>query len=173
MAYSRKDDFTDDGNIEGSDQENQAPDDVSEAYGPESDIGSFEQPDAPAGRGNERREVGLSERLRGIFRDEGNEDLLIDPSGRDDVVLQWLQALDLQIVGACRADERLKPLLKLNVSSGAAEDRLLAHLSQVSYIRFFFFLLLDIVFPFFFLLSVCRSSYNFYCYYYFIFKNTV
>ncbi|KAK4353823.1 hypothetical protein RND71_026017 [Anisodus tanguticus] len=45
-------------------------------------------------------------------------------------VLQWLLALDLQVMGACRADERLKPLLKLNVSAGAAEDRLLAHLSQ-------------------------------------------
>ncbi|KAI3809126.1 hypothetical protein L1987_25095 [Smallanthus sonchifolius] len=33
-------------------------------------------------------------------------------------------------MGACRADERLKPLLKLNVSSGVAEDRLLSHLSQ-------------------------------------------
>lgn len=44
--------------------------------------------------------------------------------------LQWLLALDLQVMGACRADERLKPLLKLNVSAGAAEDRLLAHLSQ-------------------------------------------
>lgn len=46
-------------------------------------------------------------------------------------VLQWLLALDLQVMGACRVDERLKPLLKLNVSAGAAEDRLLAHLSQV------------------------------------------
>ncbi|XP_059317924.1 uncharacterized protein LOC132068371 [Lycium ferocissimum] len=45
-------------------------------------------------------------------------------------VLQWLLALDLQVMGACRADERLKPLLKLNVSAGAAQDRLLAHLSQ-------------------------------------------
>ncbi|MCD7454774.1 hypothetical protein HAX54_026068 [Datura stramonium] len=45
-------------------------------------------------------------------------------------LLQWFLALDLQVMGACRADERLKPLLKLNVSAGAAEDRLLAHLSQ-------------------------------------------
>lgn len=34
-------------------------------------------------------------------------------------------------MGACRADERLNPLLKLNNAIGAAEDRLLAHLSQV------------------------------------------
>ncbi|KAG5541550.1 hypothetical protein RHGRI_021402 [Rhododendron griersonianum] len=33
-------------------------------------------------------------------------------------------------MGACRADERLNPLLKLNNATGAAEDRLLAHLSQ-------------------------------------------
>ncbi|KAM3290296.1 hypothetical protein P3S67_018585 [Capsicum chacoense] len=49
----------------------------------------------------------------------------------DTNVLQWLLALHLQVMGACRVDERLKPLLKLNVSAGAAEDRLLAHLSQV------------------------------------------
>lgn len=49
----------------------------------------------------------------------------------EDRVLRWLQALDMQVMGACRGDERLKPLLKLNVSNGMAEDRLLAHLSQV------------------------------------------
>ncbi|XP_010517376.1 PREDICTED: uncharacterized protein LOC104792836 isoform X1 [Camelina sativa] len=48
----------------------------------------------------------------------------------EDRVLRWLQALDMQVMGACRGDERLKPLLKLNVSNGMAEDRLLAHLSQ-------------------------------------------
>ncbi|KAL5538805.1 hypothetical protein UlMin_045336 [Ulmus minor] len=36
----------------------------------------------------------------------------------------------MQIVGACRTDERLKPLLKMNASNGLAEDRLLAQLSQ-------------------------------------------
>ena len=46
-------------------------------------------------------------------------------------VMKWLHTLDMQVMGACRADERLKPLLKLNVSSGVAEDRLLSHLSQV------------------------------------------
>ncbi|KAF3558444.1 hypothetical protein F2Q69_00010845 [Brassica cretica] len=48
----------------------------------------------------------------------------------EDRVLRWLQALDIQVLGACRGDERLKPLLKLDVSNGVAEDRLLAHLSQ-------------------------------------------
>ncbi|KAH0670120.1 hypothetical protein KY290_026717 [Solanum tuberosum] len=69
--------------------------------------------------------------------DSSSEDALYDDvlssgmfaSGETNV-LQWLLALDLQVLGACRVDERLKPLLKLNVSAGAAEDRLLAHLSQ-------------------------------------------
>ncbi|CAH8390632.1 unnamed protein product [Eruca vesicaria subsp. sativa] len=48
----------------------------------------------------------------------------------EDMVLRWLQALDMQVLGACRGDERLKPLLKMNVSNGLAEDRFLAHLTQ-------------------------------------------
>ncbi|XP_057488840.1 uncharacterized protein LOC130774804 [Actinidia eriantha] len=74
--------------------------------------------------------VGLTERLTDMLVEEGDGDLLLQESDRGDRVIQFLQALDLQIMGACRADERLKPLLKLNVSSGAAEDCLLAHLSQ-------------------------------------------
>ncbi|XP_057476250.1 uncharacterized protein LOC130764174 [Actinidia eriantha] len=74
--------------------------------------------------------VGLTERLTDILVEGGDGDLLIQENDRGDRVMQFLQALDLQVMGACRADERLKPLLKLNVSSGAAEDRLLAHLSQ-------------------------------------------
>ncbi|KAL2558066.1 hypothetical protein Fot_02805 [Forsythia ovata] len=53
-----------------------------------------------------------------------------DGEDREEGVLHWLLSLDKQVVGACRSDERLKPLLKLNVYTGAAEDRLLAHLSQ-------------------------------------------
>ncbi|KAK6135817.1 hypothetical protein DH2020_030425 [Rehmannia glutinosa] len=49
--------------------------------------------------------------------------------GENDV-LQWIGALDMLVMGACRADERLKPLLKLNVSTDMAEDRLLTYLSQ-------------------------------------------
>lgn len=78
---------------------------------------------------------GLTERLRNIFtrneNDDDDDDLLLQQNDREDNVLQWIQALDLQVMGACRADERLKPLLKLNVSGGGAEDHLLAHLSQV------------------------------------------
>ncbi|KAK9189468.1 hypothetical protein WN943_018065 [Citrus x changshan-huyou] len=76
------------------------------------------------------REIGLAERLTDIFVDEGDGDLLLQRSDREDRVLQWLQALDMQVMGACRADERLKPLLKSNASNGIVEDRLLAHLSQ-------------------------------------------
>nr|KJB67593.1 hypothetical protein B456_010G199100 [Gossypium raimondii] len=75
-------------------------------------------------------EIGLTERLTDIFVDENDGDLLLQQSNREDRVLQWLQALDMQLIGACRNDERLKPLLKVNVSNGVAEDRLLAHLSQ-------------------------------------------
>ena len=78
-----------------------------------------------------RREIGLTERLTDILVDEGDGDLLLQRSDREGRVLQWLQALDLQVMGACRADERLKPLLKMDASNGVAEDRLLAHLSQV------------------------------------------
>ncbi|XP_065872646.1 uncharacterized protein [Euphorbia lathyris] len=80
--------------------------------------------------GQGRTEFGLTERLTDILVDEGDGDLLLQQSDRGDTVLQWLQALDLQVMGACRADERLKPLLKMNASNGMAEDLLLAHLSQ-------------------------------------------
>ncbi|KAL8192882.1 hypothetical protein R6Q57_027330 [Mikania cordata] len=75
--------------------------------------------------------TGLAARLTDLVVGDGDndDDLLIQRSAQG-TVLQWLQALDLQAMGACRADERLKPLLKLNVSTGMAEDRLLSHLSQ-------------------------------------------
>ncbi|CAN4107062.1 unnamed protein product [Withania somnifera] len=62
--------------------------------------------------------------------DDLYEDVCVLASSGETNVIQWLLALDLQVMGACRVDERLKPLLKLNVSAGAAEDRLLAHLNQ-------------------------------------------
>lgn len=76
-------------------------------------------------------EINLTERLTDILVDEGDGDLLLQQSDREDRVIRWLQALDMQVMGACRADERLKPLLKMSTSSGIAEDRLLAQLSQV------------------------------------------
>ncbi|KAK4433234.1 hypothetical protein Salat_1085700 [Sesamum alatum] len=72
----------------------------------------------------------ITRRLTEVFVEDGDEDLLLQSSDREDGVLQWIRALDMQVMGACRADEMLKPLLKLNVSTGVAEGRLLAHLSQ-------------------------------------------
>ncbi|GAB4827535.1 hypothetical protein Ancab_034419 [Ancistrocladus abbreviatus] len=77
-----------------------------------------------------RSRISLADRLHEILVGNGDGDLLLQQSDRESNFLQWLQALDMQVVGACRADERLKPLLKVNASSGVAEDRLLAHLSQ-------------------------------------------
>lgn len=76
-------------------------------------------------------EIGLTERLTEIIVDRGDGDLLLQQSIREGRVLQCLQALNMQVVGACRADERLMPLLKLNAPSSPSEDRLLDHLSQV------------------------------------------
>lgn len=76
--------------------------------------------------------AGLTERLRDAPRGESDGDLVIDRSDVENGVLQWLRALDLQVLGACRADERLKPLLKLNISTGPAEDTLISQLNQVS-----------------------------------------
>lgn len=73
-------------------------------------------------------ELGLTERLNEILIEDVDDDLVFG----EENVLQWLQALDLQVMGACRADERLKPMLKRNGgSSGVADDCLLAQLSQV------------------------------------------
>lgn len=82
------------------------------------------------GSGGSRSEVGLTERLTDVLVDEGDSDLLIQQTNREDRLLLWLQALDMQVVGACRADERLKPLLKMNTACGVAEDPLLAQLTQ-------------------------------------------
>ena len=60
-----------------------------------------------------RSEIGLTECLTDILVDEGDRDLLLQRSNRKDHVLQWLQVLDFQVMGACHADERLKPLLKM------------------------------------------------------------
>lgn len=94
-------------------------------------IGSGSSSSVSAANGGSDGEIGLTERLTDILIDNGDGDLLLQRSNRETRVLQWLQALDLQVMGACRADERLKPLLKMNVSNGVAEDRLLDHLIQV------------------------------------------
>ncbi|KAK4277869.1 hypothetical protein QN277_015798 [Acacia crassicarpa] len=84
----------------------------------------------PGESSGSRRETLLTQRLTDILVDQGDGDLLLQRSNQDDHLLQLFQALNTQIMGACRADERLKPLLKMNVSGGVAEDPLLTQLSQ-------------------------------------------
>ncbi|XP_042044280.1 uncharacterized protein LOC121790048 [Salvia splendens] len=74
--------------------------------------------------------LSVTRRLTDILVEDRDADLLLQRSGREEGVIQWLRALDLQVTGACRADERLKPLLKRNASAAMAEDGLLSHLSQ-------------------------------------------
>ncbi|OAY66215.1 hypothetical protein ACMD2_14946 [Ananas comosus] len=81
-------------------------------------------------RRSEGGDGGLAERPGDALRGGSDEDLVLERTDGEIGALQWLRALDLQFLGACRADERLKPLLKLNVSSGAKEDRLISQLSQ-------------------------------------------
>ncbi|XP_028093950.1 uncharacterized protein LOC114294049 [Camellia sinensis] len=133
MANSEKQRSVDDRETDGADWVDRANDDCfddsssGEASGSGTcgNSGGSRDGDGSGGVG-----VGLTERLTNILVDEGDGDLLLQQSDTGDRVMQFLQALDLQVMGACRADERLKPLLKLNMSNGASEDRLLAHLSQ-------------------------------------------
>lgn len=133
MANSEKQRSVDDRETDGADWVDRANDDCfddsssGEASGSGTcgNSGGSRDGDGSGGVG-----VGLTERLTNILVDEGDGDLLLQQSDTGDRVMQFLQALDLQVMGACRADERLKPLLKLNMSNGASEDRLLSHLSQ-------------------------------------------
>lgn len=80
---------------------------------------------------NERgHHISIARRLTEVLQGTGDGDLLLQQTERENGMLQWLQALDLQVMGACRADERLRPMLQLNVSCSGADDRLLAQLSQ-------------------------------------------
>ncbi|KAH6827189.1 flocculation protein [Perilla frutescens var. hirtella] len=116
MTKSGKHQFADDRRIDAADQNSD---------GEESADVSSSSIESPAAAN-----PSISRRLTDIFMEDGNEDLLLQSSDIGDGFLQWLQALDMQVMGACRADERLKPLLKLNISSGEAEDRLLAQLCE-------------------------------------------
>ncbi|MQL77102.1 hypothetical protein Taro_009501 [Colocasia esculenta] len=82
------------------------------------------------GHGSGRASRGFLARLTDALREGGDDDLLFESGEEECGMLQWLRALDLQVLGACRADERLKPLLKFNISEGVAEDRLISQLSQ-------------------------------------------
>ncbi|XP_059628032.1 uncharacterized protein LOC132270839 [Cornus florida] len=133
MVNPKKQQCVDESEI-GDDRVDQSNDDVSDDSSSVGASSSSVEASSISGRsrgnGGSGIEVGLTERLTDILLEEGDGDLLLQQNDREDRVVQWLQALDLQLMGACRADERLKPLLKLNVSSGAAEYRLLAHLSK-------------------------------------------
>ncbi|KAL8552094.1 hypothetical protein ACS0TY_000958 [Phlomoides rotata] len=114
MANSEKRQCTDDRRVDTVDQDSDGEESVDVSFsGPATSANSF-----------------ISRRLTAIFLEGGDEDLLLQRSDRENGVLQWLRALDLQVMGACRADERLKPLLKLNASSGEVEDHLLAQLGE-------------------------------------------
>ncbi|CAL9150651.1 unnamed protein product [Musa hybrid cultivar] len=123
MVPSRKDGLGRDGD---EDSDRSLDGDAAEGYRENEGSGSAAAADHPLGRGGV-----VVERLRRLLRGESDGDISHEGSGGgEDGVLQWLHALDLQVLGACRAVERSKPLLKLNVSSGPAEERLLAQLSQ-------------------------------------------
>ncbi|GMY38698.1 hypothetical protein FCV25MIE_33942 [Fagus crenata] len=117
---------------------NESSNDNSEGVDNESDqercfitiVGSGVSSSGSRENGESRSEIGLTERLTNILVDEGDRDLLLQLSDHEDHVMQWLQALDMQVMGACRVDERLKPLLKMNALNGVVEDCLLVHLSQ-------------------------------------------
>lgn len=60
-------------------------------------------------------------------------DMVMRQADREDGSLRWLQALDLQVLGACRTDERRNPFLGWNTPCLGSDDQLLAHLGQVFY----------------------------------------
>ncbi|KAF5738472.1 hypothetical protein HS088_TW13G01371 [Tripterygium wilfordii] len=126
MSNLRKQEFNDDG----VEQSNVEDCDDSSSISSGGETSSVRSDGSLRESGGSRSEVGLTERLTDIFVGHGDGDLLLQQNDRENTVLQWLQALDFQVIGACRADERLKPMLKMNVSSGLAEDRLLEHLIQ-------------------------------------------
>ncbi|KAG6602627.1 hypothetical protein SDJN03_07860, partial [Cucurbita argyrosperma subsp. sororia] len=126
MSGPRKEDSITSNVSEGADRDNV------EEFGDSSRVGgvSSNVVEVSGGPHASTREINLTERLTHMLVDEGDGDLLLQQSDREDWVIRWLQALDMQVMGACRADERLKPLLKMTTSSGIAEDHLLAQLSQ-------------------------------------------
>ena len=127
MSGPRKEDSITSNVREGADRDNV------EEFGDSSRVGgvSSNVVEVSGGPHALTREINLTERLTHMLVDDGDGDLLLQQSDREDWVIRWLQALDMQVMGACRADERLKPLLKMTTSSGIAEDHFLAQLSQV------------------------------------------
>ncbi|KAG0466614.1 hypothetical protein HPP92_018194 [Vanilla planifolia] len=105
------------------DQSNEDSDDSSQVNGSGSSGAPFDD------RSGEGAAGGLPVRVS-EFREEADLYPLLGGVGIGKGFMQWLRALDLQFMGGCRMDERLKPLLKLNASSGAAEDQLMSRLIQ-------------------------------------------
>lgn len=66
-------------------------------------------------------------------------DLLFQQSERENNFLQWLQVFDLQVMGVCCFDERIKFLLKVNILSGVVEDCFFVYFSQVCFMNLLFF----------------------------------
>ncbi|XP_076941498.1 uncharacterized protein LOC143611079 [Bidens hawaiensis] len=83
-------------------------------------------------------DITIADRLTDFIVGDGDNDsdLLMQRDTEHGTVMRWLLALDMHVMGACRADERLKPLLKVNnnnnnnIASSVVEDRLLSQLSQ-------------------------------------------
>lgn len=135
MSNSRNQDLTDEDKIQGLERANQYGDEDSDDSSMDAlsscGVGLGASSSGSRENGGSRTETGLMDRLTDVIVYGGDGDLLLQQSDREDSVLQWIRALDMQVIGACRADERLKPLLKMNASNGVAEDCLLAHLSRV------------------------------------------
>lgn len=73
---------------------------------------------------------GLHGRIRDVLRDGAESDPLLSREEAENGIFLWLQALDHQVMGGCRSDERLKPLLKQNATGGVAEDQFVTQLVQ-------------------------------------------
>eukprot|EP00249_Psilotum_nudum_P023974 c29045_g1_i1 orf=372-3281(+) len=97
------------------------------------DTGAYVNPEYTPAHDRDSRSRGhgeVAQRLSDVLQGREDVDLILEGEDRDVMMLQWLRALDLQVVGACRADERLRPMLRWNASCSGADGRLLAHLSQ-------------------------------------------
>ncbi|KAK6164336.1 hypothetical protein DH2020_001200 [Rehmannia glutinosa] len=91
MVNSEKRQFTND----------QWTDDVNQTSGDDKSVNvSLSGVEAPASASSS-----ITRRLTGFFLEDGDEDLLLQRNDRENDVLQWMGALDMRVMGACRADE--------------------------------------------------------------------
>ncbi|KAI0512196.1 hypothetical protein KFK09_012834 [Dendrobium nobile] len=129
MVCPRREGFEEEGKGDSSDrvdlaQESEGSDESSEIDGSESSGDSIDVQNSGGLSG------AFSGRIRDVLRDGADANLLLGREEMENGIFQWLQALDLHVIGGCRADERLKPLLKPNATSGAAEDQFMVQLVQ-------------------------------------------